>query len=109
MPDGSIALIVTLVVVVGLIALFFHFVPLGLLIVGLVVSMMIVPRSSKPASRFGGLALAATVDNSGRPGLEGRRQPRGWLLHRFGGHDVLEAGDVKMPEATGKPGHDARN
>jgi hypothetical protein len=81
---------------------------LVLVMAGLIVSMLIVPRSSKPANRFGGLALASTVGSSGRPGLEGRAQPRGWLIHRFGGHDVLEAGDVHMPEATGKPGPDAR-
>ncbi len=81
---------------------------LVLVVVGLIAAILIVPRSSKPANRFGGLALAATVDSTGRPEQESRAQPRGWLLHRFGGHDVLEAGDVQMPEATGKPGHDAR-
>jgi membrane-bound serine protease (ClpP class) len=78
-------------------------VSLVLVMAGLIVSMLVIPRSSKPANRFGGLALAATVDSSGRPELEGRPHPRGWLLHRFGGHDVLEAGDLHMPDAPGKP------
>ncbi len=81
---------------------------LGLVLVALVALTLIVPKNPS-TRRFGGLALAATVDDS-HQGQKARapKQP-GWLLRRFGGDDVLEKGDIHMPEVHTKPGSSPRN
>jgi hypothetical protein len=79
---------------------------LGLVLLALVALTLIMPKGTS-TRRFGGLALAATVEDSHQR-AETRKQP-GWLLRRFGGDDVLERGDVHMPEVHTKPGSSPRN
>ncbi len=79
---------------------------LGLVLVALGALTLIVPKNPS-TRRFGGLALAATVDESHQKARTAK-QP-GWLLRRFGGDDVLEKGDIHMPEVHTKPGSTPRN
>jgi membrane-bound serine protease (ClpP class) len=79
---------------------------LGLVLLALVALTLIMPKGTS-TRRFGGLALAATVDDSHQ--RAGARKQPGWLLRRFGGDDVLERGDVHMPEVHTKPGSSPRN
>jgi membrane-bound serine protease (ClpP class) len=81
---------------------------LGLLLLALGALTLIMPKNTS-SRRFGGLALAATVDDS-RQGTRSSQPARsGWLVNRFGGSGVLEKGDVHMPEANGKPGNMPRD
>ena len=74
---------------------------LGLVLAAIVVLSLIVPRAS--GRRIGGLALAATVDEDrSRPAGKAPRPP-GWLVRRFGGADVLERGDLRMPDGGKGP------
>jgi membrane-bound serine protease (ClpP class) len=81
---------------------------LGLLLVALGALTLIMPKNTS-TRRFGGLALAATVDDSRQGTRSSQRARSGWLVNRFGGSGVLEKGDVHMPEATGKPGNMPRD
>lgn len=78
---------------------------LGLLLVALGALTLIMPKGTS-TRRFGGLALAATVDESHQRASD-QKKP-GWFLRRFGGDDVLEKGDIHMPDVHTKPGNTPR-